>query len=123
MAPDQTNQSMRMHGHFSGSSGLGIKTPLRGVLPHVKTGPDGHIDDKRIPHYLHYELRRREGLEKHFEQRFTYHRVWHWLKKYAGGCFEFPAPCMNKGTRPRRKRLSATFLVCLKTFLSLAKSQ
>ena len=26
----------------------------------------------------------REELEKHFKRRFTYHMVWHWLKKCTG---------------------------------------
>lgn len=49
----------------------------------------------------------REALERRFEQRFNYKTVWNWLKN-ARGCFEFPAPCMRKGTRLKRRRSSVT---------------
>lgn len=37
----------------------------------------------------------REELEKHFERRFTYHMVWHWLKKCAG-VLRVPRPVHEK---------------------------
>lgn len=52
----------------------------------------------------------RKELSEHFGRNFKYATVWTWLKN-ARGCFEFPAPCMRKGTRPKQRRSSATFWV------------
>ena len=52
----------------------------------------------------------RAELSVHFKRSFSYHQVWHWLKKCAG-VFRVPRPVHEKGTLKRLKLSSVTFWV------------
>ena len=54
-----------------------------------------------------------EELEKHFDKHFTYHRVWHWLKKCAG-VLRVPRPVHEKRDSAKAEAFMRNFFGILK---------
>ena len=64
----------------------------------------------------------RAELSVHFKRSFSYHQVWHWLKKCAG-VFRVPRPVHEKGTLKRPKLSSVTYWVFYVVSLFLEKGR